>query len=68
MYIINIYNIVAVCTFGPRGQRGSLDGVRLQAALEHVVPQLHHAVLTPRHKTLESLLQVIYSLSVIMGV
>lgn len=41
-------------TFGRRRQSGSLDGVRLQTSLKHVIPQLHDAVLPPRHETLDS--------------
>lgn len=39
-------------TFGRWRQCSSLDGVRLQAPVKHVVPQLHHAVLPPGYKTL----------------
>lgn len=39
-------------TFRGGRQRRSLDGVRLQTPLEHVVPQLHDAVLPARHEAL----------------
>lgn len=41
-------------TFRRRGQGGSLDGVRLQTPFEHVVPELHDAVLSPGHKALNA--------------
>lgn len=39
-------------TFGGGRECRPLDGVGLEAAVKHVVPQRHHAILPPRHKTL----------------
>lgn len=39
-------------TFGRGRQRRPLDGVGFQTPLEHVVPQLHYAVLPARHEAL----------------
>lgn len=40
-------------TLWGRRERGPLDGVGLQTSLEHVVPQFHNSIFTPRHKTLQ---------------